>query len=67
MSKYYQIYGIDYAILKCTDLLKRKLTNDETLIVGVAYNMGYGAGFKHQDDKDIIQVEDQIEEQVESK
>lgn len=45
-------YGIDYAILKCTDLLGRKLTDDETIVVGLAYNMGFGAGFKkHQQDQ----------------
>jgi hypothetical protein len=51
-------YGVDYAILKCTDLLKRKLTDSETLIVGQAYNMGYGAGFKHQQDQDTHQIEE---------
>ena len=56
-------YGVDYAILKCTDLLKRELTKDEILIVGQAYNMGFGAGFKHHQDED----EDQVEDQVESK
>jgi hypothetical protein len=41
--------------------LKRELTNNETLIVGVAYNMGFGAGFKHQQDQEKNQVEDQVE------
>lgn len=48
-------YGVDYAILKCTDLLKRELTQDETVIVGVAYNMGFGAGFKHHQDEDQVE------------
>lgn len=54
-------YGVDYAILKCTDLLKRELTDNEILIVGQAYNMGFGAGFKSQQDQDN-QDNHQIEE-----
>lgn len=51
-------YGVDYAILKCTDLLKRELTDNEILIVGVAYNMGFGAGFKHQQDQEKNQIDE---------
>jgi hypothetical protein len=38
--------SIDSALLKCAEILQRELTPQETLIVGIAYNMGFGAGHK---------------------
>ena len=38
---------IDFALNKCSEILKRKLTGQEILIVGIAYNLGFGAGVEH--------------------
>lgn len=43
--------SIEYALLKCSEIVKRKLTGAETLIVGIAYQMGYGAGMKNNNKK----------------
>jgi hypothetical protein len=39
--------SIEFCIAKCSEIVKRDLTGAETLIVGIAYNLGFGAGVKH--------------------
>ena len=40
--------SIDQTFLKCSEIVKRKLTGQEILIVGIAYNLGYRAGMKEK-------------------
>jgi hypothetical protein len=43
--------SIDTAFLKCSEIVRRELTGTEILIVGIAYNLGYGAGLRKNKEK----------------
>jgi hypothetical protein len=39
--------SIDFCLAKCSEIIRRELTGVETLIVGIAYNLGVGDGAKY--------------------
>jgi hypothetical protein len=42
---------IDAVILKCAEIVKRDLTKEEILLIGIAYNSGFGDGMKRGNEK----------------
>ena len=43
---------IDASFLKIEEILNRRLTSEEILIVGLAYGFGFRAGMIHEDDSE---------------
>lgn len=47
--------AIETAFLKSSEILERKLSAEEILIIGIGYNYGYMAGIRNREDKDLMQ------------